>query len=105
MNTLPSVAIVGAGISGLTLALSLCHHGIQSHILEKKDQLSGQGFGIQISPNASRILKKIGVLNQLEDLWIEPKDFVFHSGSTSQNYDAFRVDIMHVIIGEGHMEF
>ncbi|MHA0899414.1 MAG: monooxygenase [Candidatus Liberibacter solanacearum] len=82
LNTLPSVAIVGAGISGLTLALSLCNHGIQSHILEKKDQLSGQGFGIQISPNASRILKKIGVLNQLEDLWIEPKDFVFHSGST-----------------------
>ncbi|WP_157141013.1 NAD(P)-binding protein, partial [Candidatus Liberibacter asiaticus] len=37
--------IIGAGISGLTLAASLGHRGIQSCVLEKKDQLSDSGFG------------------------------------------------------------
>ncbi|MBL0849408.1 MAG: monooxygenase [Candidatus Liberibacter ctenarytainae] len=78
----PSIAIIGAGISGLTLALSLCKNGIPSHVLEKRDQLSQKGFGLQISPNASRILKKIGVLDQLEDIWFEPEEFILHSGST-----------------------
>ncbi|ACT56641.1 FAD-dependent monooxygenase [Candidatus Liberibacter asiaticus] len=81
--------IIGAGISGLTLAASLGHRGIQSCVLEKKDQLSDSGFGIQISPNASRILKRIGILDQLEDIWIEPEDFVFRSGSTLKELSRF----------------
>ncbi|MBY7649632.1 MAG: monooxygenase [Candidatus Liberibacter europaeus] len=82
ITELPSVAIVGAGISGLTLALSLCKQGIRSYIFERKDYLSEKGFGLQISPNASRILKKINVLDQLEKIWFEPKEFIFRSGST-----------------------
>ncbi|AKK20492.1 FAD-dependent monooxygenase [Candidatus Liberibacter africanus] len=85
----PFVAIVGAGISGLTLANSLASCGIQSCVFEKRDQWYDRGFGIQISPNASRILKKIGVLDQLEDVWIEPKDFVFRSGSSLKELSRF----------------
>ncbi|AHA28307.1 FAD-dependent monooxygenase [Candidatus Liberibacter americanus] len=81
-SNLPSVAIVGAGISGLSLAISLCDIGIKSHILEKKDKLSEKGFGLQISPNASRILKKIGIIDELKAVWIEPKEFIFLSGLT-----------------------
>ncbi|MEG8099020.1 FAD-dependent monooxygenase [Candidatus Liberibacter brunswickensis] len=85
----PFIAIVGAGISGLTLANSLVKFGIQSCVLEKKDQWSEKGFGIQISPNSSRILKKIGILDQLEDVWIEPKDFVFRSGFSLKELSRF----------------
>ncbi|MBA5724119.1 FAD-dependent oxidoreductase [Candidatus Liberibacter sp.] len=79
---LPSVAIVGGGIAGLTLALFLSRRGIKADVFDKNNQFSEKGFGLQISPNASRLLDKIGVLDQLENVWFEPKEFRFLSGST-----------------------
>ncbi|AMC13378.1 hypothetical protein RL73_04445 [Liberibacter crescens] len=76
------MAIVGAGIAGLTLALSLCRYGIKSDIFEQSDQFMEAGAGLQISPNASYLLKKIGVLSELESLWFEPSAIRLLSGIT-----------------------
>jgi salicylate hydroxylase len=56
-----SVAVIGGGIGGLAAALSLLRAGLDVHVYEQADQLRDVGAGIQISPNASRILRRLGL--------------------------------------------
>lgn len=67
-----SVAIVGAGIAGLTAALSFARHGISSDIVEQAGELTEVGAGLQVSPNAARILAELGVMTEIEARWTEP---------------------------------
>ena len=63
---LPPVIIAGAGVGGLTAALALAGRGIESIVCERAPELSEVGAGLQLSPNATRILQSIGVLEQLQ---------------------------------------
>ena len=67
-----AVAIVGAGIAGLTAALCFARRGIASDIFEQAETLSEVGAGLQISPNAARVLDTLGLLSTLESNWCEP---------------------------------
>jgi salicylate hydroxylase len=51
-----TVIIAGAGIGGLTTALTVARHGYRVVLLEQAERLEETGAGIQLSPNASRIL-------------------------------------------------
>lgn len=75
-------AIVGAGIAGLTAALALARRGISSEIFEQAPELTEVGAGLQISPNASRILAELGVLARLTDAWLEPDSIQLISGTS-----------------------
>lgn len=77
-----SAAIIGAGIAGLTAALALARHGIRSEIFEQAEALTEVGAGLQISPNASRILDTLGVLDTLLPVWLEPKEVRLVSGAS-----------------------
>ncbi|MGL4490548.1 MAG: FAD-dependent monooxygenase, partial [Rhizobiaceae bacterium] len=57
--------IIGAGIAGLTAALALEQFGFSVLILEKAAQLEEAGAGIQLSPNATSVLQKLGLLETL----------------------------------------
>ncbi len=76
------VAIVGAGIAGLTAALALANHGISSEIFEQAPALTTVGAGLQLSPNASRLLDRLGVLEQLIKVWFEPQSIRLVSGKS-----------------------
>ena len=52
--------IAGAGIAGLTLALALAKFGASVTVIEKRDAIGEFGAGLQISPNARRILDRLG---------------------------------------------
>ena len=58
------VIVVGAGIGGLTLALSLARQGYQVRIFEQADALKEVGAGLQLSPNAVKVMRTL----ELEDL-------------------------------------
>jgi salicylate hydroxylase len=75
-------AIIGAGVAGLTAALALARHGIRSEIFEQAPELTEVGAGLQISPNASRILDKLGVLDLLTPIWLEPNSIRLISGTS-----------------------
>ncbi|MDQ0560230.1 salicylate hydroxylase [Rhizobium mesoamericanum] len=81
-------AIVGAGVAGLTAALALARHGISSEIFEQAPELAEVGAGLQISPNASRILAELGVLEHLTDAWLEPDSIRLVSGTTLRQLAA-----------------
>jgi salicylate hydroxylase len=74
-------AIVGAGVAGLTAALSLAAKGISSDIIEQAPQLGEVGAGLQLSPNATRVLDHLGVLGELERHWFEPRAISLVSGT------------------------
>ncbi|KAF5027016.1 hypothetical protein F66182_891 [Fusarium sp. NRRL 66182] len=61
------VIIVGAGIGGLTAGISLSQSGHSVMILERVDKIDEIGAGIQLAPNASRILNRLGVLEEVMD--------------------------------------
>lgn len=73
-------AIVGAGVAGLTSALALAARGISSDIIEQAPQLGEVGAGLQLSPNATRVLDALGVLGELERHWLEPAAISLVSG-------------------------
>lgn len=77
-----SVAIIGAGISGLTAALAFARHGIDCDIIEQAGELAEVGAGLQLSPNAARILATLGVLPDIEARWTEPVSVDLASGKS-----------------------
>ncbi|KAF2014502.1 FAD/NAD(P)-binding domain-containing protein [Aaosphaeria arxii CBS 175.79] len=62
------VAIVGAGIAGLTAAIALKHHPrIEVHIYEQATELREIGASIALGPNGMRTLDRLGIHNALDD--------------------------------------
>jgi len=59
------ILIAGAGIGGLTAALCLAREGFGVTLIERSPQLEEAGAGIQLSPNASRILVSLGLERSL----------------------------------------
>jgi salicylate hydroxylase len=55
------VAVVGAGIGGLTLAAALAAAGVDCRLFERTRRLAEVGAGVQLSPNAVRPLRRLGV--------------------------------------------
>lgn len=60
-----TIVIAGAGIGGLTAALALAAKGFRAVVLEKAERLEEAGAGLQLSPNASRILIGLGLQQRL----------------------------------------
>jgi 2-polyprenyl-6-methoxyphenol hydroxylase-like FAD-dependent oxidoreductase len=69
---MPSVAVVGGGIGGLTAALALLRAGFDVHVYEQASALGEVGAGIQISPNASRVLHGLGLADRLAGAGVRP---------------------------------
>ena len=63
MNKL-NIAIVGAGLGGLTAAASLQSLGFKVRIYEQAEQLGEIGAGISLPPNSTRILEHLGLGGQ-----------------------------------------
>jgi salicylate hydroxylase len=71
-NTNLSLAIVGGGIGGLSAALSLLRSGVDVQVYERARTISEIGAGIAVSPNATRILHRLGLTQALESTAVKP---------------------------------
>jgi len=70
-----SVAIIGAGIGGLTAAVCLLRAGFDVEVYERAKALGEVGAGINIGPNASRILHRLGMAEVLARTGVKPVTF------------------------------
>src|SRR6266566_481798 len=67
-----TIFVAGAGIGGLTASLSLAAKGFRVVVLEKAERLEEAGAGLQLSPNASRILVELGLRERLAHRAVTP---------------------------------
>ena len=67
-----TIFVAGAGIGGLTAALALAAQGFRIVILEKAERLEEAGAGLQLSPNASRVLAGLGLERRLAARAVTP---------------------------------
>lgn len=79
------VIIIGGGIGGLTAAIALRRAGMEATVFEQAVSLQRVGAGIQLSPNATRILERLGLGEQLRAIGRRPRALVtkdWRSGQT-----------------------
>ena len=77
MAAVKNIIIVGGGIGGLSAALALHQHGFHCAIVEQLPALDDElGAGIQISPNAMRVLSALGLSEKLQQVAFEPDEAV-----------------------------
>ena len=82
------ILIVGGGIGGLTAALALARDGYQVRVLEKAAQFAELGAGLQLAPNATRILSRLGVLDRVLDAGVRPRRLLLRSAVTAEELTA-----------------
>ena len=86
------IAVIGAGISGLSLGCVLKQAGIPVVIFEKSSTASEHGAGISISPNGLRVLRNIGVENNLRSESGNPKEVQFFFNQ--KKLTSFPIDVV-----------
>ena len=85
-----SIAIVVGGIGGLTAAACLLRAGFDVHVYEQTSRLSEVGAGINIGPNASRILHRLGIVEELKKRALSPRASISGAGMTGGSYSVLR---------------
>jgi len=65
--------VIGGGIGGLSAALHLLRAGFDVHVYEQAPAITEIGAGIQISPNASRLLIRLGLKTALDAAGVLPQ--------------------------------
>ena len=102
------IAIIGAGISGLTLGIVLKKQNIPCIIFEKFPSISEYGAGISISRNGQKVLKEIEILDKLKLISGNPKNAYFISNN--KEITSFAIDhvttsrkVLHSILLEKYL--
>src|SRR6202050_1691832 len=83
------IAIIGAGIGGLAVALALIRRGIDVEVYEQAHELREFGAGVQVSANGTRILHALGLKDALEQVQVLPAGKVVRLWDTGQSFKQF----------------
>lgn len=87
------VIVVGGGIGGLATAFSLRQQGLSVRLLERAPEFGEVGAGLQLGPNATRILDNWGLLDEVRAAGVEPKRLVLGDAITGEK-------LTHLPLGE-----
>lgn len=83
------IAIIGAGIGGLTLALALHKKGFSPRVYERASQLGEVGAGLTLWPNAIKALRSIDLEDEVERIGEEPIHQMIRNGETGEIMRTF----------------
>jgi salicylate hydroxylase len=78
------VAIVGAGLGGLVAAISARRMGFEAHIYEQASSFGEVGAGIQVGPNAVKVLRALGLDEGLASFGAKPEHHVGRNWSSGR---------------------
>lgn len=83
-TTSTDVLVVGGGMAGLAGALALRENGANVTLVERAPEFGEVGAGLQMAPNASRVLKRWGLLEKALEIGVQPKHLVFRDAVTGE---------------------
>ena len=73
------ILVIGGGIGGLTLALSLREAGLPCRVFEAAPELKPLGVGINLLPHGMRELRELGLEKRLAAVAVETRELRFHN--------------------------
>jgi len=82
------VLIAGGGIGGLSAAIALARSGFDATVLERSAFSEESGAGIQLGPNATRLLRTLGVLDAIMPSSFRPEAIWLFDGTTGRRLAA-----------------
>ena len=80
--------IVGGGIGGLATALGCARAGRPAHLIEQASAFVEIGAGLQIGPNATRMMHRLGILDEVEKVAVRPAQAVMRDALTGERLTA-----------------
>lgn len=89
-----SIAIIGGGIGGVALARSLDRLGIAYHLYERAQGFSEVGAGVQMTPNAVKVLESLGLADDLARVGFLPEAMMGFNWESGE--DLFRTPLREV---------
>ena len=111
------ILIAGGGIGGITTALALRQRGIDFELFEQAEAFSQVGAGLQLSANATRVLRTLGLGDALARVAVYPEGRDYRAWDTGErlywtplgdraqarfgapHYCAHRADLLDVLLG------
>jgi len=83
--------IAGGGIGGLATALAVSRAGYPAHVLERAEEFAEIGAGLQLAPNATRMLDRLGVWEKIRQHAIYPKRLIMMDAVSGRQITALDV--------------
>lgn len=84
VDAAPHAIIIGAGIGGLTAALALRQTGFAVTVLERRAEIAELGAGLQLGPNATKVLDRLGIMDAVMSVASRPDAVVLRDGRTGR---------------------
>lgn len=72
MQNTRRIAIIGAGIAGLSMAIFAKQQGFDVEVFEKHSEISQIGAGVTLWPNAMYVLDKMELINAISAIGVQP---------------------------------
>ena len=83
------MVVAGAGIGGLCAALALIRRGFEVIVCEQAPELREVGAGVQLSPNGTRVLAALDVLEDLRAVAVEAEAKEIRLWSSGETWPLF----------------
>jgi salicylate hydroxylase/6-hydroxynicotinate 3-monooxygenase len=105
------VAVIGAGMGGLTVAAALLKRGVNAQIFEQTAEFARIGAGIQVSANPMKVLRGLGLEEAVASRAFWPETYESRDGITGESTNtltlgtefAERYDARHVLMHRGDL--
>jgi salicylate hydroxylase len=92
-DTTAEVVVVGGGIGGLANAYALATAGHRVRVLERAAEFAEVGAGLQMAPNATRILREWGLLDRVVEAGVTPQRLVFRDALTGEELTRLELGV------------
>jgi 2-polyprenyl-6-methoxyphenol hydroxylase-like FAD-dependent oxidoreductase len=102
MNGAKRIALIGAGIGGLTAARAFALRGFEVRVFEQSDELKEVGAGVQVAPNSTKVLRALGLEPPLKAAGYQPRSVVVRDWDDGRQLRRTPMDQAEAKYGAGY---
>ncbi len=99
------IAVIGAGMGGVTAALVLQRAGYECTVYEQAGALARVGAGINVGPNATRIFRQLGLESKMLQVGVQPRLKYSREWDTGRFLYTVQIPELHAKYGSTFLAF